>query len=96
MVAAIEVGSGVKPIAIGKPEPTMYEIALARMGARPETTAALGDRLDTDILGGERAGLSTIMVLSGATTRAEAEAWGPNYIFDDIAALWAAWEREVP
>ena len=95
MVAAIEVGSGVKPIAIGKPEPTMYEIALARMGASLETTAALGDRLDTDILGGERAGLSTIMVLSGATTRAEAEAWGPNYIFDDIAALWAAWEREV-
>jgi 4-nitrophenyl phosphatase len=95
MVAAIEVGSGVKPIAIGKPEPTMYEIALARMGARAETTAALGDRLDTDILGGERAGLATILVLSGSTTRAEAEAWGPDYIFDDIAALLATWEREI-
>ncbi len=95
MVAAIEVGSGVKPIAIGKPEPTMYQIALARLCARPETTAALGDRLDTDILGGERAGLATILVLSGATTREEAEAWGPNYIFDDIAALWVAWEREL-
>jgi 4-nitrophenyl phosphatase len=95
MVAAIEVGSGVKPIAIGKPEPTMYQIALAQLGAHPETTAALGDRLDTDILGGERAGLTTILVLSGATTRAEAEAWGPNYVFDDIAALLAAWEREV-
>jgi 4-nitrophenyl phosphatase len=95
MVAAIEVGSGVKPVAIGKPEPTMYQIALTRMGACPATTAALGDRLDTDILGGERAGLTTILVLSGSTTRAEAEAWRPNYIFDDIASLRAAWEQEV-
>ena len=96
MVAAIEVGSGVKPIAIGKPEPTMYEIAMAQMGARPETTAALGDRLDTDILGGERAGLTTILVLSGSTSRAEAEAWGPDYIFDDIAELWRPGSTRLP
>lgn len=92
MVAAISTGAEQQPIAIGKPEPTMYQLAMSQMGATPETTAALGDRLDTDILGGERAGLTTILVLSGSTPRAEAEAWGPNYIFADIAELLGAWE----
>jgi 4-nitrophenyl phosphatase len=96
LMAAIEVGSGVKPIAIGKPEPTMFEMAMAQMGATSETTATLGDRLDTDIEGGKRAGLRTILVLSGSTERAEAEAYrdtqGLDFIFDDIATLLAAWE----
>ena len=54
-----------KPTAIGKPEPTMFEMAVAQMGATPDTTATLGDRIDTDIEGGKRAGLHTILVLSG-------------------------------
>jgi 4-nitrophenyl phosphatase len=95
LIAAIEVGSGVKPVAIGKPEPTMFEMAMMQMGAHPASTATLGDRLDTDIEGGKRAGLHTILVLSGSTTRAEAEAYraacGLDFIFDDIAALLQAW-----
>ena len=75
LIAAIEVGAGVKPTAIGKPEPTMFEMAVEQMGATPETTATLGDRIDTDIEGGKRAGLHTILVLSGSTARAEAEAY---------------------
>lgn len=97
LIAAIEVGSGVKPTAIGKPEPTMFEMAMAQMSATPATTATLGDRLDTDIEGGKRAGLHTIMVLSGSTERAEAEAYqaaaGLDFIFADIAELLAAWEN---
>jgi 4-nitrophenyl phosphatase len=92
MVAALETASGVTPMAIGKPEPTMFQLALAQMGARPETTATIGDRLDTDILGGQRAGLTTICVLSGSSSRAEAEAFGPDFIFEDIAELLAAWQ----
>ncbi len=92
MIAALETASGVTPKAIGKPEPTMFHLAMQQMGARPETTATIGDRLDTDILGGRRAGLATICVLSGSTGRAEAEAYGPDYIFEDIAALLAAWQ----
>ena len=92
MIAALETASGVKPTAIGKPEPTMFQLAMAQMGARPETTATIGDRLDTDILGGQRAGLITICVLSGSSSRAEAEAFGPDFIFEDIAHLLATWQ----
>ena len=74
-------------MAIGKPEPTMFELAMAQMGARPDSTATLGDRIDTDMIGGVRAGLKTIMVLSGSTTRDEAVAYGPDFIFEDIAEL---------
>ena len=73
MIVALETASGVKATAIGKPEPTMYQLAMEQMGASPETTAAIGDRVDTDILGGKRAGLTTICVLSGSSDRAEAE-----------------------
>jgi 4-nitrophenyl phosphatase len=93
MIVAIEAASGVKPQAIGKPEPTMYELAMEQMGACPETTAAIGDRVDTDILGGKRAGLITICVLSGSSDRAEAEAIETDMIFDDIAELLETWRR---
>ncbi len=97
LISPIIVASERQPIAIGKPEPTMYQLAMGEMGARPETTAALGDRLDTDILGGQRAGLASILVLSGSTTRVEADAWEPrpDYVFADIGALLEAWEKAV-
>jgi 4-nitrophenyl phosphatase len=92
MIAILETASGVKPQAIGKPEPIMYQLAMKQMNAQPETTAAIGDRVDTDILGGKRAGLITICVLSGSSGRAEAEAVGTDLIFDDIAHLLETWE----
>jgi 4-nitrophenyl phosphatase len=95
MIAALEAASGVEATAIGKPEPIMFQLAVTHMGARAETTATIGDRLDTDILGGQRAGLITICVLSGSATRAEAEAFGPDFIFEDISHLLAAWQSEL-
>ena len=94
MIAALEAASGVEPIAVGKPEPHMFQLAMAEMGAKPETTATIGDRLDTDILGGQQAGLITICVLSGSTTRAEAEAFGPDFVFEDISHLLSIWESQ--
>ena len=91
MIAALEAASGVKPTAVGKPEPIMYQLAMERMGARPEATAAIGDRADTDILGGKRAGIITIGVLSGSSDRAEIEATGADMIFADIAHLLETW-----
>jgi 4-nitrophenyl phosphatase len=93
MIVALETASGTKAKAIGKPEPTMYQLAMEQMSASPETTAALGDRVDTDILGGKRAGLTTICVLSGSSDRAEAEAMGTDLIFDDIAHLLETWKQ---
>jgi 4-nitrophenyl phosphatase len=91
MVAMLAAASETKPTSVGKPESIMYELAMARMGARPETTAAVGDRVATDIVGGKRAAVATICVLSGASGRAEAEAAGADFIFDDIGALLDAW-----
>jgi len=93
MIVALETASGTKAQAIGKPESTMYKIAMEQMGAYPESTAAIGDRVDTDILGGKRAGLTTICVLSGSSDRGEAEAIGTDMIFDDIAHLLEIWKQ---
>lgn len=95
LIAAIATGAEVQPIAIGKPEPTMFEQAMAEMGAVPQTTATLGDRIDTDMEGGRRAGLATILVLSGSTTRAEADLYGPDLVFEEIADLMQAWKEAL-
>lgn len=91
LIQALRTASGVEPTAIGKPEPAMYELAMDAMNAAPESTAVIGDRVDTDILGGKRAGIKTICVLSGASDRTEAEAIGTDLICDDIAELLEIW-----
>jgi 4-nitrophenyl phosphatase len=95
MIVALEVAAGVKAAAVGKPEPVMYQLAMEQMGADPDTTAAIGDRADTDILGGKRAGLTTICVLSGSSNRVEAETYEADLIFDDIADLLETWKAVV-
>jgi 4-nitrophenyl phosphatase len=92
-LAVLELTTGVKPVVIGKPEPWLYRAAMARMGGSPETTAALGDRLDTDILGGRRAGLRTILVLSGITTPEELarSPVRPDLVCADIGELARLW-----
>ena len=95
IILALEAASGVKATAIGKPEPIIFQLAMEQMNADPETTAIIGDRVDTDILGGKRAGLITICVLSGSSDRIEAEAIDTDLIFDDIAHLLDAWEASL-
>jgi len=95
ILAAIEAATGVAPTIIGKPEPTMFRQAMARLGATPADTAALGDRLETDILAAQRTGLLSLLVLTGATNRAllvESEIQ-PDLAFEDIADLWEKWDR---
>lgn len=92
--AAILAATGVRPTIIGKPEPTMLLIGCERIGTAPHETAIVGDRLDTDIVGGHRAGLVTIMMLTGVSTRAEAAAAEiqPAWIFENLTALRSALE----
>jgi len=98
ILAALEAASGVSPRVIGKPEVTIFRQALARLGVGPEHAAVVGDRLETDILGGCKAGLRTIGVLSGVTTAEEfAQANpSPDWVFEDLAALLAAWRSRLP
>ena len=89
ILAAVEAATGILPTIIGKPSPLMLKIAMRRMNAQPETTAMLGDRLETDILAGKNAGALTILVLSGVTKRADLvqPCCEPDFVFDDISAL---------
>jgi 4-nitrophenyl phosphatase len=97
-LAALEAATGVAPLVIGKPEPWMYQQAMQRMAARPETTAVIGDRLDTDIAGGLRAGLFTILVLSGITAPdgVAAAPAKPDLVVADIAELVKVWRDGAP
>jgi 4-nitrophenyl phosphatase len=92
-LAALQAATDVKPTVIGKPSPLMLQVAMRRIGADAATTAVLGDRLETDILGGHNADLTTILVLSGVTTSDDLadSSFQPDLIFDDIAALTQAW-----
>lgn len=92
VLAALETATDVSPIVVGKPEPIMYLQAMARLGMPEEHTAALGDRLETDILGAKRAGISSILVLSGVTKREALNSsdYQPEWIFQDILELTEA------
>lgn len=88
VLAAVETASGATAEIGGKPEPHLFELARERIGAA-KRVAMVGDRVSSDIEGGRRAGLGTILVLSGATSREEAEAADPrpDHVVADLAAL---------
>lgn len=89
ILAALEAATDVKPVIAGKPSPALFQLAMDRMGLRPENTLVVGDRLDTDIAGGQAVGCLTALVLSGVTSQAEAQAWSPapDCIAPDLEAL---------
>ena len=93
LVGAVAEAVGRRPDAVtGKPEPLLFELAAERMSAsRP---LVIGDRIDTDIRGGNRAGMDTLLVLTGVIDRAQAEALReappedrPTYLAHDLRAL---------
>lgn len=69
IVNAIETCSGIAPAVIGKPEPYLIRAAMRAFGLTNGEILAIGDRYDTDILGGLNAGCPTALVLSGVETR---------------------------
>jgi glycerol 3-phosphatase-2 len=87
-LAAVETASGKHAQTGGKPEPHLFEQAQALI-PRADRVAMVGDRIASDIDGGRRAGLATVLVLTGAGTRAEAEAAKPppDHVVDDLPAL---------
>jgi NagD protein len=89
IAALISRATDVDPYFVGKPNPLMMRSALNALGAHSETTTMIGDRMDTDIVAGLEAGLEAILVLSGVTTRTEAERfpYRPSRIVDSVADL---------
>jgi glycerol-1-phosphatase len=80
VVAALEAATGAQAINAGKPAAQPFRTALDRLGLTPATARALvvGDRVDADLAGARAAGLDAAIVLTGATSAAEAEAAGPG------------------
>ncbi len=89
-LAAVETASGKTAEIGGKPEPHLFEQARRLIGDASRV-AMVGDRIASDIEGGRRAGLSTILVLSGACSREQAASAdpAPDLVLDDLAALLA-------
>jgi NagD protein len=89
VAALISRATGIAPYFVGKPNPLMMRSALNAIDAHSETAAMVGDRMDTDVISGLEAGLEAILVLTGVTTRADAERhpFRPSRIVDSIADL---------
>jgi NagD protein len=89
VAALITKATGVDPYFVGKPNPLMMREALNRIDAHSETSAMVGDRMDTDVLCGLEAGLRTFLVLSGVTKAGEVDRFPylPSTVVDSIADL---------
>ncbi|MEU1531470.1 HAD-IIA family hydrolase [Streptomyces fagopyri] len=89
VAALITKATGKQPYFAGKPNPLMMRTGLNAIGAHSETSAMIGDRMDTDVLAGLEAGMETYLVLTGLTTREEIEKYPfrPSRIVDSIADL---------
>jgi 4-nitrophenyl phosphatase len=89
ILAALTAASGVKPTIIGKPFPSIYRMALRKLGLPKSHVVVLGDRLETDILGARKAGLKSILVLTGISSRKEVgrSRVKPTLMVEDLPAL---------
>lgn len=89
LVAPIEKVTGVKPYFLGKPNPAMMYWARKMLGVHSYSCFMIGDRMDTDIVGGLESGMTCCLVLTGVTTQEEAERfpYQPDYIFNSVADI---------
>ena len=89
IAALITKATGKDPYIVGKPNPMMFRSAMNKIGAHSETTAMIGDRMDTDIVAGIEAGLHTILVLTGISDQAEIDRYPfrPDEVLNSVADL---------
>jgi len=90
LVAAVAAATGQRPLVAGKPEAPLFRTAAKRLTS--DRPLVVGDRLDTDILGGNNAGFATVAVLTGVDTResilAARTAERPDYLINDLSDLY--------
>ena len=89
LVTPVEMVAGKQAYYIGKPNPLMMRTGLKILGCKPEDTAIIGDRMDTDIVAGLEAEIDTVLVLSGVTSMRTLKkfSYQPNYIFEGIGDI---------
>jgi 4-nitrophenyl phosphatase len=93
LVGALELATDVAPTVIGKPSAEIFRQALAHLEVDAAHVAAVGDRPDTDIVGGHRAGLRTIAVLTGVGSAEDFTALNPppDWVYADLLQLYNAY-----
>ena len=91
VAALVTRATGATPYFVGKPNPMMFRSAMNRIEAHSESTAMVGDRMDTDVVAGIEAGLETVLVLSGSTTAEEVARYPyrPGRVVDGIGDVVA-------
>jgi len=77
-ISVIVTATGIEPIFAGKPFPYILDLALKRLNTPKQNTFIIGDRLETDIAGGQALGCPTALVLSGVSSLAQAQNWTPR------------------
>ena len=89
ILAALIAATGKQPTIIGKPEPILYQQALSKLEVSPQEVVAIGDRLETDILGAIRAGIRSLMVLTGVSGKDDLQQadYQPDWVLSDIRAV---------
>ncbi len=92
ILSALEAASGRPPVIVGKPEPHLFLEAMTRLAVPPSQALVVGDRLETDIAGGRRAGMQTALILTGASGVADLEdgTVRPDSVFADLPAFLEA------
>ncbi|NYE93835.1 HAD superfamily hydrolase (TIGR01450 family) [Psychromicrobium silvestre] len=97
LVAAVANATGASPVVAGKPEPTLFTLAASRLAA--DKPLVVGDRLDTDILGGNQADMPTVLVLTGIdtvqTALAARSVERPDYLIATLAGLYQPYPQIV-
>ncbi|MEX2160328.1 MAG: HAD-IIA family hydrolase [Anaerolineales bacterium] len=89
ILSALEAATDVRPTIIGKPERALLDSALAQLSVASSDALMVGDRVETDVAAGQKAGCRTALLLSGVTSEAAANAWrpAPDYIEQDLETL---------
>lgn len=89
LVAPIEVATGKHAYFVGKPNPLMMRTGLSILGAHSADSVMIGDRMDTDVIAGVEAGMSTVLVMSGVSDRSTPErfAFAPTLVLNGVGDL---------
>ena len=89
MIAPIEMATGQTAYFVGKPNPLMMRTGLRILGCHSGEAVMIGDRMDTDVISGMESGMSTVLVLSGVSTRATLDefAYRPSMVLDGVGDI---------
>ncbi len=96
LVAPIELATGKQAYYCGKPNPLMMRTGLDILGCHSAEAVMVGDRMDTDVISGMESGMSTVLVLSGVSTRETIDtfAYRPSIVLDGVGSIVDVAERQ--